>query len=61
MAYFVKRTLQKKWNLYQNPGADFKYDNNFFKIIAQKYLNKAFLVPDLDIFVFSQNFAIRQI
>ena len=30
----------------------------FFKIPAQKYPNKAFLVPNLDIFIFSWNFAI---
>ena len=28
---------------------------------AQKYPNKAFLVPNLGIFVFCQNFAIRQV
>ena len=39
-------------------GADFKYDNStemwqqFFKILAQKYLNKVFSVPNLDVFVF---------
>ena len=27
-------------------GADFKYDNNFFKNQAQKYPNKTFLVPN---------------
>ena len=36
--------------------ADFRYDNCFLKMLAQKYPNKAFLVPNLDI-VFSQNFA----
>ena len=40
-------------------GADFKYDNSFFKILPQKYPNKAFLVPNLSIFDFSKNFAIR--
>ena len=49
--------------------ADFKYDNSIFKILAQKYpnkaffdqkySNKAFFVPNLKIFVSSQNFAIR--
>ena len=52
-------------------GADFKYDNTLYKIVAQKirkysifgqiYPNKAFLVPNLVIFYFSQNFALRQI
>ena len=32
-----------------------------FEILAQKYPNKTFLVPNLGISVFSQNFAIRQI
>ena len=32
-------------------GADFKYDNSFFKILAQKYPNKVFLVQNLSIFV----------
>ena len=27
-------------------GADFKYDNSIFKILAQKYPNKAFLVKN---------------
>ena len=52
-------------------GADFKYDNSFFlisspkiskySIFGQKYPNKALLVPNLSIFVSSQNFAITQI
>ena len=42
-------------------SADFKYDNSFLKILAPKHPNKAFLVPDLGIFIFSRNFAIRQI
>ena len=42
-------------------GADFKYEFFFSKILAQKYLNKAFLVRNLGIFVFSQNFASRKI
>ena len=41
--------------------ADFKYDNSFFKILAQKYPTEAFWVPHLGIFVFPQIFAIRQI
>ena len=38
-------------------SADFKYDNSFLKILAPKHPNKAFLVPDLGIFIFSRNFA----
>ena len=30
-------------------GADFKYDNSIFKILAQKYINKAFLVKNMQI------------
>ena len=41
-------------------GADFKYDNSFFKITAQKPLNKASLVQNLGIFILARNFAIRQ-
>ena len=33
-------------------GAVLKYDQCCFQIPAQKYLNKAFLVPNLGIFVF---------
>ena len=39
-------------------GADFKYENMFLKVLSQKYLNKAFLVPKLGIFIFLQNFAV---
>ena len=53
--------LYKILQLDKLEGADFKYDNSFFKILAQKYQNKAFLVPNLGVFVFPQNFAIRQI
>ena len=35
-------------------GVGFKYDKNFSKNLVQK-LNKAFLVPNLGIFLFSQN------
>ena len=42
-------------------GGDFKHDNSFLKTLAQTYLSKAFLVPDLGIFIFSRNFAFRQI
>ena len=31
---------------------DFKYENIFFQIPAQKYPNKAFLVPNLGFFFF---------
>ena len=33
----------------------------FLKILVQKYPNKAFLVPNLRIFVSSKNFVIREI
>ena len=33
----------------------------YFQIPSQKYTNQAFLDPNLGIFVFSRNFAIRQI
>ena len=45
----------------QFQGVSFKYDNSFFKILSQKYPNKAFLVKILDIFIFSQNVTFRQI
>ena len=38
-------------------SADFKYDNSFLKILVPKHPNKAFLIPDLGIFIFSRNFA----
>ena len=41
-------------------GPDFKYDNSFFKITAQKPLNKASLVQNLGIFILARNVAIRQ-
>ena len=37
-------------------AVDFKYDNKFLKILALKYPNKAFLFPELDIFVFLSKF-----
>ena len=56
-AFFFRKILQ----LEKFDGDDLKFDNSFFKVLAQKYPNQAFLVPNLGIFVFSQNFAIRQI
>ena len=53
--------FQKKGTLYQHllhekkthfdkfQGADFKYDNSFFNILAQKYPNKAFLLKNTQI------------
>ena len=35
-------------------GADLKYDNIFFLILAQKYRNKALLAPNLWVFVFRE-------
>ena len=40
---------------YKFEGVGFKYDKNFSKNLAQKHPNKAFLVPNLGIFLFSQN------
>ena len=40
-------------------GADFKCDY-YFQILAQKYANKTFLVPNLRIFILIPKFAIRQ-
>ena len=40
---------------------DFEYDNIFFQIPAEKYPNKTFSVPNLGIFIFPRNFAVRQI
>ena len=37
-------------------GADFKYDNSFFKALAQKYAKKVFFVPSLGGFVFQEIF-----
>ena len=42
-------------------SADFKYDNSFFKILAQSYPNMGFFVQKLGIFNISQTFAIIQI
>ena len=42
-------------------GTDFKYGNKYFQNLLQKYKNKALLVPNLGIFVFSEKFGIRQI
>ena len=42
-------------------GADFKYDNSILKTLTQKYPDKAFLVPNLGIFIFSPILAFRQI
>ena len=43
--------LHKILQLHKFEGVDFQYDNSFFKILPQKYPNKAFLVPNLGIFV----------
>ena len=42
-------------------GYWFQIGNKFFQLPAQKISNKAFLVPNLDISVFWQNFEFRQI
>ena len=44
-------------------GTDFKYDNKFLKFLPKntQIWNKTFLIPNLDIFVFLQDFANWQI
>ena len=37
-------------------GADFKYGNNHFQSLTQKYPNKTLSVRNLGIFVFSEKF-----
>ena len=50
------------WSVRNNSeGADFKYDNSFSKTIAKKHPNKAFLVPNLGLFVCPRNFVVTQI
>ena len=41
-------------------GADFKYDNIFFQIPAQKYPNHTFLIPNLDSFIFLSNLQLEK-
>ena len=48
---FFRQTLQ----LDKFEGADFKYDNSFFKILAQKYPHETFLVLILGILIISRN------
>ena len=57
-ALFFVYFFLAKFSIRQILGVDFQCKNSFFKILAQKYPNKAFLVPNLGFFVFSQNFAI---
>ena len=47
------------WNKFE--GANSIHENSFFKITAQNYPIKAFLVSSLSIFILSRNFAIGQI
>ena len=42
-------------------NANFKYDNSFITILAPKYPNQTFFFPNLGIFGFAQNFAVRLI
>ena len=50
MAFFVSNLpilfFRKILQIDKFEGADFKYDNNYLKIMAQKYTNKAFLVKN---------------
>ena len=41
--------------------SDFKYDESFLEILAQKYSNKTFLGPNLGLFILARNFTVRQI
>ena len=50
---YVFLFLPKTGQLDKFEGADLKYENSFFLILAQKYLTKAFLVPNLDVFFIS--------
>ena len=45
----------------QLEDADFKYGTNILKILAQKYPNNIFLIPNLGVFVFPPSFSSRQI
>ena len=49
---WVKKVVFDKFE-----GVDFKYEKSFCKILR----NKAFLISNLDIFVFARNIVIRQI
>ena len=43
-------------------GADFKFEKSFLKFQTKKYPNMAFVfVPNSGIFIFSRNFAVKQI
>ena len=41
--------------------ADFKYEYSIFKILAQRYPNQTFLIPNLGVFVFHPNISSRKI
>ena len=41
--------------------ADFKYEYSIFKILAQRYPNQIFLIPNLGVFVFHPNISSRKI
>ena len=53
MAFFVPNLgilfFHKILQIDKYEGADFKYDNNYLKILAQKFTNKAFLVKNTQI------------
>ena len=57
---FRKSGPYTKNHFWQIWGCWFQVWQYFFKILAQKYSNKAFLVQNLAIFVSLQNFAIEQ-
>ena len=53
--FWVKDSLWQIW------GSWFQIWQYFLEILAQKYPIKAFLTPELDIFIISRNFANWQI
>ena len=67
--YKVNPDLHKKRTLYQNLKTQFRQIGGcwfqiwqwFFKIPAQIYSKKAFLIPNLGIFILARNFANSQI
>ena len=65
MAFLVQNlsifASSQKLHLGKFKVADFKYEKKNFKILAQKYPNKAFLVLNLFIFFSFQNFAVTLI
>ena len=53
-SFFFSKTLQ----LHKFDGADFKYDNSFFKISAQNIQYKIYIVPSLGVLFFRKIFVL---